>query len=397
MSHSPLDFLELDSKLPPQALSARDVTRDWVQQAFMPRATELWRAAEFPREYLVELGRIKALGPGISGWGCPGLDSFSCGVIMRELERGDTGLRSCASVQGSLAMTAIAEFGTEEQKSSLLPDMAAGTHASCFGLTEPGHGSNPGGMTTFARRDGDHYVITGEKKWIGNATIADTAVIWAKADDIPDTDPTSSHAIRGFLVDTSLSGYEANVIEGRMSLRIGGTSHVRLSEVAVPADCMLPTAIGLTGPLSCLDHARYGVAWGVVGAAMSCLEEALSYTQEREIFNRSLSSFQLTQDKLARMLRELVQAQLMAHRLATLQEEGRLEAVQISLAKVSNVDAAMHVARLSRDLLGAIGICDDRVSFRHMCNLESVTTYEGTRDIHHLILGNALTGQSAFR
>ena len=397
MSHSALDFLELDSELSPQALSVRDSTREWVHKNFMPRATELWRAAEFPREYLVELGRIQALGPSITGWGCPGLDSFSSGVIMRELERGDTGLRSCASVQGSLAMTAIAEFGSDEHKSSLLADMAAGTHAACFGLTEPGHGSNPGGMTTFARREGDHYVISGEKKWIGNATIADTAVIWAKADDIPDTDPTSSRAIRGFLVDTSLPGYEAAVIEGRMSLRIGGTSHIRLTDVVVPADCMLPKANGLMGPLSCLDHARFGVAWGVVGAAMSCLEEALSYAQEREVFNRSLASFQLTQDKLAKMLRQLAQAQLMAHRLATLKEAGRLEAVQISMGKVANVDSAMHVARLSRDLLGAIGICDDRVSFRHMCNLESVTTYEGTRDIHHLILGNAITGQAAFR
>ena len=397
MPHSALDFLDLDANLSSTALSARDITRRWVEQAFMPNVTELWRTGDFPKEYFVELGSINALGTSIHGWGCPGLDAFTSGVIMRELERGDTGLRSCASVQGSLAMTAIAEFGSEEQKNSLLPSMAAGTHVSCFGLTEPDHGSNPGGMTTMARRDGNHYVISGEKKWIGNGTMADTAVIWAKVDDHPGTEPTSSSAIRGFLVDTSLPGYEAAVIEGRMSLRVGGTSHIRLSDIAVPADTMLPGAIGLKGPLTCLDHARYGVVWGAVGAAMGCLEEALAYSKEREVFDRTLAGFQLTQDKLARMLRDLTLCQLMACRLASLKENGTLETAQISLGKVSNVDAAMRVARLGRELLGAVGICDDRASFRHMCNLESVVTYEGTRDIHHLVLGNALTGQSAFR
>lgn len=397
MPHCPLDFLDLDASLPPAALSARDATRHWVQETFLPNVTDLWRASTFPREYFADLGKLNAFGTTIQGWGCPGLDAFTKGVIMRELERGDTGLRTCASVQGSLAMTAIAAFGSEEQKSTLLPGMAAGTHLSCFGLTEPGHGSNPGGMTTAARRDGDHYVLSGEKKWIGNATVADTAIIWAKADDAPGNDPTASSAIRGFLVDTSLPGYEASLIEGRMSLRVGLTAEIKLNDVRIPADAMLPEAIGLRGPLTCLDQARYGITWGAVGAAMACLEESLGYSQEREIFDRPLASFQLTQDKLARMLTDLVQAQLMASRLAALEDADTLHPVQISLGKVSNVEAAMRVARLSRELLGAIGICDDRASFRHLCNLESESTYEGTRDIHHLVLGNALTGHSAFR
>ncbi|MDG2423857.1 MAG: acyl-CoA dehydrogenase family protein [Phycisphaerales bacterium] len=397
VEHSPLDFLDLDASLSKEAISARDATRDWVAKTFLPNVTDHWRNCDFPREYFAALGELKAFGTSIEGWGCPGLDAFASGVIMRELERGDTGLRTCASVQGSLAMTAIASFGSEQQKNNLLPGMAAGTHISCFGLTEPEHGSNPGGMTTTARLDGDHYVLSGEKKWIGNATVADTAVIWAKADDVPGTEPTSSKAIRGFLVDTSLPGYVASLIEGRMSLRVGLTAQIKLADVRVPLDAMLPDALGLRGPLSCLDHARYGITWGAIGAAMACLEESLHYSRDRKIFDRPLASFQLTHDKLARMLTDLVQAQLVASRLATLKNAGTLQPAQISLGKVGNVDAAMRIARLSRELLGAIGICDDRASFRHLCNLESVATYEGTRDIHHLVLGQAMTGHSAFR
>jgi len=397
VEQNPLDFLDLDSGLPPEAVAARDATREWVRSTFMPNVTRHWRNCEFPREYFAALGELNAFGTNIHGHDCPGLDAFTYGVIMRELERGDTGLRTCASVQGSLAMTAVNDFGTEEQKARLLPDMAAGKHLSCFGLTEPGHGSNPGGMTTTARRDGDTYVLSGEKKWIGNATVADTAVIWAKIDDAPDTEPMSSKSIRGFLVDTSLPGYEASLIEGRMSLRVGLTAHIKLSDIRVPVDAMLPGAIGLRGPLTCLDQARYGICWGVIGSAMACLEESLGYAKEREIFDRSLASFQLTQDKLAKMLIDLTRMQLVASRLSSLKDAGTLHAAQISLGKVSNVEAAMNIARLSRELLGGIGICDDRASFRHLCNLESVATYEGTRDIHHLVLGHAMTGHDAFR
>ena len=397
VDQSALDFLDLDSGLPSAALAARDGVRNWVDEAFMPHASRLWRENEFPREYFAELGKLNVFGTTISGWGCPGLDPFTSGVMMRELERGDTGLRTCASVQGSLAMNAIADFGSEEQRQSLLPDMAAGTHLSCFGLTEPGHGSNPGGMTTTARRDGDHYVLSGQKKWIGNATVADTALIWAKADDVEEVEPTSSRAIRGFLVDTSLAGYQASLIEGRMSLRIGLTADISLDEVRVPVEAMLPEAHGLGGPLSCLNHARYGITWGAVGAGMACLEEALEHARDREIFGRPLAGFQLAQDKLARMLTMLNQSQLVAWRLAELKADGNLSTEQISLGKAANVEAASVIARTGRELLGGIGICDDRACFRHLCNMESVATYEGTRDIHHLILGHALTGIPAFR
>ena len=397
MEHCPMDFLELDAGLPAAALAARDATRSWVESTFMPNVPDLWRSSTFPREYFAALGELNAFGTTISGWGCPGLDALTAGVIMRELERGDTGLRTCASVQGSLAMTAVAMFGSDSQREALLPGMAAGTHLSCFGLTEPGHGSNPGGMTTTARLEGDHYVLTGEKMWIGNATVADTAVIWAKADDVPDAEPESSRSIRGFLVDTSLPGFNASMIEGRMSLRIGLTARIELNEVRVPVDAAMPDAVGLQAALSCLDHARYGITWGSVGAAMACLDEARDYALQREVFNRPLGSYQLTQDKLARMLTDLSQAQLVAWRLAELKDRGALTSAQISLGKAGNVEAAIRVARTGRDLLGAVGICDDRACFRHMCNLESVATYEGTRDIHHLILGQALTGHSAFR
>ena len=397
VDHCPLDFLDLDSGLSTEALAARDATRSWVESTFLPNVPDMWRAATFPREYFAALGELNAFGTSITGWGCPGQDAFTSGIIMRELERGDTGLRTCASVQGSLAMTALATFGSDSQRETLLPGMAAGTHLACFGLTEPGYGSNPGGMTTTARLEGDHYVLSGEKKWIGNATVADTAVIWAKADDVPDVDPTSSRAIRGFLVDTSLPGYEASIIEGRMSLRIGLTAQIELNDVRVPIDAAMPGAIGLKAALSCLDHARYGIAWGSVGAAMACLEEARDYTLQREVFNRPLASFQLAQDKLARMLTDLSHIQLVARRLAELKLAGTLAPAHISLGKAGNVEAAIRVARTGRELLGAIGICDDRACFRHMCNLESAATYEGTRDIHHLVLGQAITGLSAFR
>lgn len=395
-SHT-LDLLQLDVDLSTAARDARDRTRNWVDNHFLPQAAELWQRGTFPREFFVALGQLGAFGTSISGWGCPGQDAFTYGVIMRELERGDSGLRTCASVQGALVMTGIDRFGTEEQKAEFLPKMAAGTHLGCFAITEPQHGSDPAGMTSTARKNGDHYVLEGEKMWIGNATVADTALVWAKADDVPDTEPQSSRAIRGFLVDTSLPGYHAELIDGRMSLRIGLTARIRLDEVRIHESAVLPHAIGLKAALMCLDQARYGIAWGAVGAAAACLAEARHYALDRKVFGKPLASFQLAQDKLAEMVTELSTAQLLAWRLAELKHRDVLQSEQISLGKYRNVEAAIHIARLARELLGGVGILDQHVCFRHLCNLESVATYEGTRDIHRLVLGHAMTGIPAFR
>jgi glutaryl-CoA dehydrogenase len=393
----PLDLLEIDTDLPAVTQDARDRTRRWVDEEFLPRAADLWRSGTFPQEFFEALGKLGAFGTSISGWGCPGHDALTYGVLMRELERGDSGLRTSASVQGALVMTAIERFGTDAQRDQFLPAMAAGKHLGCFALSEPLHGSDPGGLTTTARKQGNHYLLAGEKMWIGNATIANTAVVWAKADDVPDAEPQSSRAIRGFLVDTALPGYQAELIEGRMSLRIGLTARINLDNVRVPESAVLPQAVGLKTALACLDQARYGIAWGSIGAAMACLDEVRQYTLQRKVFGRPLASFQLAQDKLVEMATELSSAQLLARRIAELKLAGTLRTDQISMAKYRNVEAASRIARLGRELLGAAGILDEHVCFRHLCNLESVATYEGTRDIHRLVLGRALTGLSAFR
>ena len=387
------DFYRLDDLLSPQEKQLGSRVSDWVSEKFLPRIGEFWDQGTVPAELLPELGALGVLGASIEGYGCPGLSARGAGLAMLELERGDSGLRTLVSVQGSLAMKAVHMFGDERQRKTFLPSMAKGELLGCFGLTEPTAGSNPGGMQTTAVRDGSDWVITGAKKWIGNADIADHAVIWAQSREHGD-----ARGIRGFLVDTSLAGYSAQLIPNKLSLRCGRTCEVVLDSVRVPADALLPGSdVGLRAPLSCLDEARYGIAWGVIGSAQACFQEAVSYTRERESFDRPLASYQLVQGRLADMALELTSSQLIASRLAELKESGEVTGEQISLGKFSNVQSAQRVARAARELLGGVGILGDHCSMRHMINLESVATYEGTRDIHRLVLGRSITGIQAFR
>jgi glutaryl-CoA dehydrogenase len=335
-------------------------------------------------------------GATIQGYGCAGWTALRYGLALQELEKGDTGLRTFVSVQGALAMTAIHLFGSEQQKQQWLPQMASGQKLSCFGLTEPNHGSNPAGMETRAIKTADGYELTGSKMWIGGGTLADAAVVWAKVNGLPGVDGDSPTAIRGFLVEKNAPGFSASVIEGKYSLRIGITCRLEFDKCRIPDSALLPASNGLKSPLQCLNHARYGIAWGVIGAALACFEEARDYALHRIQFGKPLASFQLVQRKLAEMAIDITNAQLLAFRLAQLKDQGKATFVQISMAKRNNVAMALRVARTSREILGAVGILDEHVSFRHMCNLESVYTYEGTDDMHLLILGEHLTGISAF-
>ena len=388
-----LDFYRLDDLLTSQEKSLVDTVARWVDSSFLPRVNDFWSEGLMPAEILLELGSLGVLGASIDGYGCPGLSARASGTIMRELERGDSGLRTFASVQGSLAMKAIHLFGDESQRQQFLPGLARGELCGCFGLTEPSAGSNPGAMATVAVRDGSDWVINGVKKWIGSADIATVAVVWAQV--LEQGDPKG---IRGFLVDTQLPGYSAHLMNNKLSLRCGRTCMVELDSVRVPAESLLPgSEVGLRAPLTCLDHARFGIAWGVIGAAQACFSEVLAYTQERISFDRALASYQLVQDKLARNLGEITRSQLIASRLAELMDSSEVIGEHISLAKYSNVESAQRVARTSRELLGGVGILDDHASLRHMINLESVSTYEGTRDVHRLVLGRWLTGMQAFR
>jgi glutaryl-CoA dehydrogenase len=383
--------LEDDLSDAQRALQLR--VRSWVSERFIPLVNDCWDRADFPMDLAREIGALGAYGTSITGYGCPGLDSLSYGLVMRELERGDSGLRTMASVQGALAMNAIAMFGTEEQKQAWLPDMAMGERLGCFGLTEPGFGSNPGGMETRARRSGDDWVLDGEKMWIGNADVSDVAIIWAKVDDAE-----GAKAIRGFLVPTDAAGFSASLIEGKYSLRVARTARIRLDGVRINRDALLPgTEAGLRAALTCLDQARYGIAWGVLGAAEACLEEAVHHVSERVVFSRPLNAFQMIQGKLADMVSRLTHAQLSAARLAELKDAGRLREEQISMAKYCNVEIAQEIASTCREMLGGVGILDEHVVMRHMINLESVATYEGTSDIHRLVLGRWLTGVQAFQ
>ncbi len=390
------DFYDLDSLLTPEERKIREDVRRWVGDRFLPVVTQHFRDGTFPMELVPELAQLRVFGPSIQGHGCPGLGNVAAGLIMQELERGDSGLRTFASVQGSLAMMAIDLFGSEEQKSRWLPDMARGAKLGCFGLTEPDFGSNPGGMQTRARKTSDGYRLTGAKKWIGNATIADVAIVWAKVDGEPGVDPESSSAIRGFLVEQGTPGFTTRLIEGKLSLRAALTAEIAFDDCKLPADALLPASGGMRSPLSCLNHARYGISWGVLGAAMACYDEARRYAMGREQFGRPIASFQLIQAKLARMLTEITKAQLLALRLAQLKDSGSARHYHISMAKMNNVEIALDAARTTRDILGGVGILDDYQCFRHMCNLESVKTYEGTHDIHLLVLGQQITGIPAF-
>jgi glutaryl-CoA dehydrogenase len=390
------DFYDLDALLTPDERRIRDSVRHWVDNRFLPVVVEHYRAGTFPMELVPELARLGAFGPTIKGHGCAGLGSVAGGLIMQELERGDSGLRTFASVQGSLAMMAIDLFGSEEQKSRWLPEMAQGTKLGCFALTEPEFGSNPAGLRCRAQRVGNGYRLSGAKKWIGNATIADVAVVWAKVDDEPGVEPGSAGAIRGFLVEKGTPGFTAKLIEGKLSLRAALTAELEFNDCALPGDALLPQSDGLRSPLTCLNHARYGIAWGAIGAAMACYDEARQYAMQRQQFGRSIASFQLVQAKLARILTEITKAQLLTHRLAQLKDDGAARHYHISMAKMNNVEVALDAARTARDILGAVGILDQHQCFRHMCNLESVKTYEGTYDIHLLVLGQQITGISAF-
>ncbi len=385
------DLYRIDELLTAEERALRDTVARFVDREYLPKAGHYFREHAFPLELVPQLAQLGVFGATLQGHGCPGLSNVAYGLILQELERGDSGLRSFVSVQSSLCMYPIATFGSEAQKERYLGPMAKGELIGCFGLTEPDFGSDPGGMVTRARRDGDDYVLTGTKTWITNGTIADVAVVWAKVDD------GGPESIRGFLVERGAPGFSSREIEGKFSLRASYTGELSFAEVRVPAANVLPGVQGLKGPLACLNKARMGIAFAVMGAAVACFEGALAYAQERKVFGKPIAQFQLTQEKLADMLQEIVKGQLLGLRLLRLADErGRVSPEQVSLAKRNNVKAALDIARVARGILGANGITDAYPPVRHMLNLESVFTYEGTHEIHTLVLGKAITGLDAF-
>jgi len=381
------DFLLLDqTHFSQEERLVRDTVRDWVSREFLPLLQEhVRRDGSFPMELVPQLAELGMFGANLSGYGCAGMNNVAYGLLMQELERGDSGLRSFASVQGALCMYPIHSYGSEAQKERWLPEMAAGRAIGCFGLTEPDFGSFVTGMKTRAERRGDGWILNGTKRWITNGSVADLAIIWA----------TTEEGVRGFIVETDRPGFEARDIKGKPSLRASITSELFLSEVEVPEANRLPGAQGLGGPLGCLNQARYGIAWGATGAAMACYDEALDYTRGRVVQGGVLAGKQLTQQKLVFMLTEITKAQLLALQLGRLKDAGDLHHSMVSMAKRNNVDMALQIAREARDLLGANGIVDDYVAMRHMLNLETVRTYDGTHDIHTLILGEQITGHRA--
>ncbi|MFM8980999.1 MAG: acyl-CoA dehydrogenase family protein [Planctomycetia bacterium] len=380
------DFFALDGLLSEDERLIRDTVREWVTDRYMPRVQQLYRDGQFCTDLIPELAELGVLGGNLDYGDFPRLGNVAYGLVMQELERGDSGLRSFVSVQGALVMYPIWRYGTDTQKARWLPALHAGKAVGCFGLTEPDHGSDPGGMETKAVRDGSGYVLSGAKMWITNGNLADVAVVWAKLDG----------EVRGFLVERGMRGFSAREQKGKHSLRASVTSELIFEDVRLPAESLLPGAKGLGGPLSCLNQARYGIAWGVVGAAMAVYEEVREYSLSRQQFGKPLAGFQLYQAKLVYMLTEITKAQLMNLQLGRLKEQGKVTAEQVSMAKRNACHEALEIARLGRDALGANGVTDEYQTMRHMCNLESVKTYEGTHDIHTLILGRAITGISAF-
>jgi glutaryl-CoA dehydrogenase len=382
-----IDYYGFETDLSDEERSVRETVRSFVNNRFLPLIKEHYAAGTFPAEIIPELGELGLLGPSIHGPGCPGLSATVYGLMCQELERGDSGLRSFASVQSSLVMWPISTYGNASQQQKWLPELAAGRLIGCFGLTEAGHGSDPGAMETTAAPDGNQWVLHGSKMWITNATMADVALIWARGPE----------GVMGFLVEKGMSGFASQKIRGKFSLRASDTGELALDEVRVPEANRLPGARGLNTPLSCLNEARFGIAWGVVGAAADCYHTALAYALEREQFARPIASFQLVQRKLVQMLTEITKAQALAHQLGRLKDRGINRPPLVSLAKRNNVAMALDCARTARDILGAAGITDEHPIGRHLTNLESVKTYEGTHDIHTLIVGADITGLSAFR
>ncbi|RPE45059.1 glutaryl-CoA dehydrogenase [Streptomyces sp. Ag109_O5-1] len=386
----PGDPLGIDDLLEPEDLAVRDTVRSWAADRVLPYVAEWYESGELPgiRELAKELGSIGALGMSLDGYGCAGASAVQYGLACLELEAADSGIRSLVSVQGSLAMYAIHRFGSEAQKQRWLPGMAAGDVIGCFGLTEPDHGSDPAAMRTHARRDpGGDWVLNGRKMWITNGSVAGVAVVWAQSDN----------GIRGFVVPTDTPGFSAPEIKHKWSLRASVTSELVLDDVRLPADAVLPEVTGLKGPLSCLSHARYGIVWGAMGAARTCFETAVGYAKSREQFGRPIGGFQLTQAKLADMAVELHKGILLAHHLGRRMDAGRLRPEQVSFGKLNNVREAIEICRTARTILGANGISLEYPVMRHATNLESVLTYEGTVEMHQLVLGKALTGLDAFR
>jgi len=385
-----LDYLDLDGELTDEERMVRDTAREFVEEEVKPDVGHHWIEGTFPEELIPEMGEMGFYAPNLAGYGLPNLSETAYGVLMRELEAGDSGLRSMASVQGSLVMYPIHAYGSDEQKDEWLPELGAGDAVGCFGLTEPEHGSNPSAMETHAEEDGDGYVLNGAKTWITNAPIADVAVVWAK-DRSADGNP-----VRGFLVEMGRDGVTTNEIDEKLSLRASITGEIGLSDVRVPEENVLPGVDGMKGPLSCLTQARFGIAWGAVGAARDCFETAREYATDREQFGKPIGGFQLQQEKLAEMATQITTAHLLASRLADLKERGDLRPEQVSMAKRNNVRMAREQSRVAREMLGGNGITADYSPMRHLTNFETVYTYEGTHDIHSLIIGHDLTGIPAF-
>ena len=385
-SPDPLDFLALDHLLSQEEHAIRDTVRDWVRERVLPEIETWFEVGEFPLEVAKELGAMGLLGMHLSGYETAGSNAVSYGLACLELEAGDSGFRSFVSVQGSLCMFPIWKFGSDEQKETWLPRMARGEVIGCFGLTEPDAGSDPGRMRTGARRDGDDWVLSGTKMWITNGSVADLAIVWARTEE----------GIRGFLVPTDIPGFSSREVHRKLSLRASVTSELVLDDVKLPADAVLPGATGMKGPLSCLSEARFGIVWGAMGAARTCFQTALEYARTREQWGRPIGGFQLTQRKLADMALELNKGTLLALHLGRLKDEGRLLPQHVSMGKLNNVREALEIAREARTILGASGITLEYPVIRHMNNLESVLTYEGTSEIHTLVIGEALTGLRAY-
>jgi glutaryl-CoA dehydrogenase len=385
-----VDFIEFDSLLSEDERLVRDNTRKWVEENIVPIIEQCNREGRFPKELVPAMAELGFFGANLKGYGCAGMSNVEYGLVTQELERGDSGIRSFVSVQSALVMYPIYAFGSEEQKNEWLPKLATGEAIGCFGLTEPDFGSNPGGMRTRAKKDGGDYILNGEKMWITSGTIADVAIIWAKVED-------EDNRIRGFVVPTKTKGFKADDVHGKWSLRASVTSGLSLQDVRVPASAILPGSGGLKSPLMCLNQARYGIGWGGIGAAMACYDTALQYSKVRKQFrDQPIASHQLVQEKLVWMVTEITKAQLLALQVGRMKDAGTVKHQHISMIKKNNVWVALECARMARDILGGNGIADDYPIMRHMMNLESVKTYEGTHDIHTLIIGENITGESAF-